>query len=133
MDANTVQEIANQLGIGVDQILQYLPAYAQAQIMGWIIPIVAGIVFFIISLIVFIKSYTSWNKYNDLYMKELEKDLESMYKKKTNFYLIMCFIFGGIGVIILSGLLLAIPSSIEPLIGWSTSPELMLLKSLIPN
>lgn len=133
MDATTVQEIANQLGIGVDQILQYLPAYAQAKIMGLVIPMIAGIILFIILLIIFIKCYTSYIKYDDAYWGESEKDLKSTYKKKSDSNFIMCIVFGSIGAIVLILLIFAIPSSIEPIIGWSTSPELMLLKSLIPN
>lgn len=133
MDANTVQEIANQLGIGVDQIFQYLPAYAQVKIMGWVIPMIAGIVTVIVSAIVFLCSYKRYNKYNNAYWKENDKEKELEYNTKKNICLGICVVFGVIGSLVLIGILIAIPCCIEPIIGWSTSPELMLLKSLIPK
>lgn len=131
MDTNTVQEIANQLGIGVDQILTYLPAYAQAKIMGFVIPMILGIIVVVISIIVFTISYKRYNKYDNLYYKEDEHD--EKYHTLSGVYFTLCCIFGILGGLILIALLLIVPRSFEQIIGWSTCPELMFLKSLIPN
>lgn len=150
MDSTTVQEIANQLGIAVDQIMKWLPAYANAQWMGYFIPLVAFSILFVVSLIGLIFCHLKdrkWRKIyykNDDWVRHLPNDTdEKIIKENINkrflnkkaeklsdiYYKISCvfFVIGGISLFVLLLSLFYVPSK---LIGWSTAPEIMLLKSL---
>lgn len=134
MDTTTIQEIANQLGIGVNEILQYLPGYAQSQFLGFLIPTIALSVATIISITVFIIFAFKYKKYDILYdTEEDDVDLRRTYRKQTDFYAYAMGIAGVISAILLIIFIIVIPLAIGPMLCWANSPELMLLKSLIPT
>lgn len=139
MDATTIQEIANQLGIAVDQVMEYLPAYANAQWWGFFIPLVVSIILTVVSgilLIIFKLKSIKWDAVYDktkYYYSGNEEDRMLHHKaaKLMEFYEIGVWvsIFAlAVGII---GLLICMIVCPERLIGWSTAPELMFLKSLV--
>lgn len=139
MDATTVQEIANQLGIGVNELLQYLPGYAQSQFLGFLIPISILLVITIISIIVFVVFSFKYRKYSIMYRKSLRisydrrTDEEDRSEQLMDFYQTGCWITGALAGVLFVTAVIVIPVCIGPMLCWANSPELMLLKSLIPG
>lgn len=124
MDTSTVQEIANQLGIGVDQILQYLPAYAETQILGNWISIISCLVILIFFMITGIVSFKLYNRYKD------ERGFISL---KTDIFNAICIVSFLSSAVTLIVLLILLSVSIPNIISWNVAPELTFLKSLIPS
>lgn len=115
MDATTVQEIANQLGIGIDKVLQYLPSYAEAQFLGYLVPLIGFSALFVICLIGFLVSMFCY-----------KKD-----KISCEISIWFAFGFGVAGVFALLVLIILGLADAGDMIGWQVSPELMLLQSLV--
>lgn len=139
MDATTVQEIANQLGIGVNEILQYLPGYAHSQFLGFLIPIIILSIITIISIIVFIIFTFKYRKYDIMYRKSLKvsydfrTDEEDRSEQLSDFYQVGSWVTGTIACVLFVTTFIVVPICIGPMIGWANSPELMFLKSLVPR
>lgn len=145
MDTTTVQEIANQLGIAVDQVMEWLPAYAHACWLSYVIPIVMVVILLIISVITTIVFKVKNNKWDyiydqtDNYWRLETKDKEKYLNEKTShrkaarlvdFYedaYIFSLITSGILVVII---VFAAFACIGPIIGWAEAPEMMLLTEL---
>lgn len=135
MDSTIIQEIANQLGIAVDQagqfIVDYLPQYAAMKT-------VKPILFIAITAIILIASFIVFAIYNrkakvDLTerkkaFEECENHIWSRYPSfEDSFYgnvaivsfCALCVAF----LVLIIGLFIAVPS----IIGWSNYPEAMLI------
>lgn len=108
MDATTVQEIANQLGIAVDQLSSYIPVYAQTQITSSIVAMTITFGIFLIALIIDIILY--------------KRDFETAY--------FVSFCIAALAFITLFfEIIIFIPYIIE----WSICPEITFMKMFIPK
>lgn len=131
MNSETVQEIANQLGIGVDKILEYLPSYSIACFLYYFIPFLISIVLSIVCIVIFIKNWKSY-----FYLDNMSSySFNEYYEDNTNkqiLNLVMMFIFGAIGIISIILFFVGV-LNIGRMIGWLISPEMMLLQLCITN
>lgn len=120
MDATTVQEIANQLGIGVSEVMAYLPGYASGKIIGCI-SIMSICIFVIIAVL--IPFLICLKKANN----------EDLLEYKRDNFEFASWILGVLGVFVLVTVSIVIGWNIESLVMWTNAPELTFLKSLIPK
>lgn len=120
MNAETVQEIANQLGIGVNEVMAYLPGYASGKIISCITTISIAAFLIIVLLIPFLICLKKANN------KDLSWD-------KRDDYELTAIIIGVIDCFALLIGLVIIILSINDLIMWMNAPELTFLKSLISD
>lgn len=139
MDATTVQELANQLHIGIDEVIQYVPAYAQSEATAcliWIILFTSLIVILgFLALLFFFKEKKWYNirNANDHYYNDLDK--RKLYWKADHMIYLyshgkrITFIFFCVALVI--GIF-AIPITIENFILWTNAPEIKMLKSMMP-
>lgn len=109
MDSTVVQEIANQLGMAVDQagkfIQEQLPNYAALKIIQLSCPLyILGILAFI-SLIISIVSY--------LITRNIDNDV--------------CFISGAVFVVCFIIFVIVLLNSLAQIIGWQEYPQAMLI------
>lgn len=138
MDATTVQELANQLHIGIDEVGQYIPAYAQSEATSWLIWIIifASLIVIpgVLALLFFFKEQKWHNvrRANDDYHNDADKR-QLYWKADHMMYLyshgkLIAFVIFCIALVI--GIFV-IPIGIESFMLWTNAPEIKMLKSLI--
>lgn len=128
MDSTVIQDIANQLGIAVDQagqfITEQLPAFAGLKVVQNAVPLVISWAFFLVLAAVSITALVMTSK-SVRKAKENESIWESDYLDHASFY-----VFGIVGAFAIFALIIATIVSactIPDIIGWSQYPEAMLI------
>lgn len=141
MNETVIQEIANQLGLAVDQagqfISTYLPQFAAVQVIQLTTHIITCAVFFILFLIPAIISI--WITYKHR-KSDIEGDNErrySKYRSNENWdsYNSFCWFstFAAIAGFCLITLILVSAFHVPQIIGWSNYPEAMLIQMALGN
>lgn len=134
MDSTVIQEIANQLGMAVDQAGQFvteqLPGIAALKMWQTSIPLFVIGVAFLIALIPTIVSIAIAAKQRKSDIKgKAERRYSSFYSEDwLDYPAFWFFIFAAIvTVCIFVGLLCAVAICVPQIIGWSNYPEAMLI------
>lgn len=121
MDSTVVQEIANQLGMAVDQAGQFitdnLPAFAGMKIVQLEVPLITVWVVFVIALIAAI---TGFALAHYLYKKGTTYDSDGL-------VLFVGTIFACIAIIALFIALIMTSCNVPQIIGWQEYPQAMLI------
>lgn len=145
MDSSVIEEIANQLGMAVDQagvfITEQLPAFAALKVMQASVPLYLWSALLFIAVIVMIVACLSLKKGVNKEVKRFEEDREALEPNErhkvhlvnynleltdyTSFYVVVgAFIVTlFLMVILVVVILLCVPK----IIGWSNYPEAMLI------
>lgn len=128
MDSTVIQEIANQLGMAVDQagqfITEQLPAFAGLKVMQATVPIVICWALFVIPSIVSVVSVIIANKS----CKKNNADDSKCRKTLDDFYSFWVFVVSGlIALVMLVIALLVTGFSFTEIVGWSQYPQAMLI------
>lgn len=126
MDATVIEEIANQLGMAVDQagtfVTNILPQYAGLQTMGSVMIAIVGVIV-IVACIVSFKiacSYTAKRVEDEKNDKSYYKYDESERRKTLMYVAIPCVIFGVAAIAMFF-------IGLYDALGWHFFPEAMLL------
>lgn len=126
MTDTIISEIAEQLGIAVDQagqfITTYLPDYASLMIIKGYAPI---IIFTVLFLITFIGSMASLVAFAHERRKREVKLIRSYCDEYTSFFVFAVFLV--MTIFFLAMLLLSANFEVPKIIGWSEYPEAMLI------
>lgn len=122
MDASVIEEIANQLGMAVDQagmfITEHLPEFAALKVVQATTPVVIGwgivailAIITVVSFVIFYKAYTK-QEY------AMPGDFVSAYIWSCSLAVLVIVVFI---VILITG------NCVPDIIGWSNYPEAMLI------
>lgn len=127
MDSTVIQEIANQLGMAVDQagqfITEQLPAFAALKVVQCIVPLVIAWVVFLVLAIVAITAIAMTSK--SVKKAEEKHSWRSDYEDYFSFYV---FVFAGVlALVALFVATIVSACAIPDIIGWSQYPEAMLI------
>lgn len=140
MDGTIIQEIADQLGMAVDQagqfITTYLPDYAALKCMQCTVPIailsvvtLLTVIASLISLAVFLKAYgrekgkgAENSRVRWMRGKPLVDDFGSSW---------VFFVTGCVAVVLLLALAITIGNLVPQVIGWQSYPEAMLIEQAV--
>lgn len=140
MDGTVIQEIANQLGMTVDQagqfVTTYLPDYAALECMQCTVPlaILSAVTLLLVTaslvaLVVFIRAYCqerekgiSESRVAWMRGKPLVDDFGSFW---------VFFVTGCVAVVLLLALAITLGNLVPQIIGWQSYPEAMLIDQAV--
>ena len=140
MDGTIIQEIADQLGMAVDQagkfITTYLPDYAAFKCMQCTVPIA---ILSVVTLLLVIASLISLAVFIKAYGQEKGKAAENSHvrwmRRKPlvddfcSFWVF--FVTGCVAVVLLIALAITIGNLVPQVIGWQSYPEAMLIDQAV--
>lgn len=145
MDSSVIEEIANQLGMAVDQagafITEQLPAFAALKVMQNEVPLmIVGLLFVIATIVSFVGVYKAVKcakSERKLYKEDREKSIEKIgygisnhgYKTEPSdhdSFLVFLYV-GVVAAFLLVFLVVTALITVPDIIGWSNYPEAMLI------